>query len=598
MDISLPQNDHDRSARAEALTKARQECTYDYETLPPLPLATRVPRGAGPSAEWTAEVVGVLAKLVLNSTRVANEDDADPDAVRERITRHGDPMAGALAELTRRVETGGQSARATGLAEFRELFVVVDKPRQPTTYLNDFTFARLRVAGPAPLQIRRIRAVDSRFPVTEAMYEAALGHADTLDAAGAEGRLYLADYAALDGLPCGTYPSAQKYVPAPLALFAVPRGRIHHRPLAPIAIQLGQRPGADNPIFTPLDGIGWEVAKSLVQTADGNVHQAVHHLAHTHLVLEPFALATLRRLSTRHPVGSLLRLHFEGTLYINDSAIKNLIAPTGGVDAVMAGRIDAVQGFIAQTVRAYRFDDAMLEKELASRGVADADLLPEYPYRDDARMVRAAVHSWIDDYVRLYYPSSAEVLADEELQAWAGEIVAPDGGRVQGFGQGGGIRTVEYLVDALTHIVFTASAQHAAVNFPQGDICDFAPAVPLAAYTPAPTSKVGITQQTYWDLLPPLGQANYQMVLGRLLGSIYHTRLGNYPKRWSWNPLTEFGVLLGTEPPGLYDARVEPLLTAFQLSLLDVEERIHEENVARSRYEYLLPSRIPQSINI
>ncbi len=538
----------------------------------------------------------MLIGLALNSSRVDHDDEAA--ALRAMMTNHEDPMKAALDELQLRVETAGKSSRATSLRDFRSLYVTVGKPRQPTMYLRDDTFARQRVAGPAPLQIHRIRAVDRRFPVTEAMFEAALGHSDTLDAAGAEGRLYLADYAALDGLPGGTYPSAQKYVSAPLALFAVPRGRLHHRPLAPIAIQLGQRPGPDNPIFTPLDGIGWEVAKSLVQTADGNVHQAVHHLAHTHLVLEPFAMATLRRLSNRHPVGSLLRVHFEGTLYINDSAIKSLIAPTGGVDAVMAGRIDAVQGVISQTVRAYRFDDAMLEKELASRGVDDAALLPEYPYRDDARLVRAAIHAWIDGYLRLYYASSADVLADEELQAWAGEVVAPNGGRVQGFGQGGRIETLEYLIEALTHIVFTASAQHAAVNFPQGDICDYAPAVPLAAYAPTPTSKEGITEQTYLDLLPPLGQANYQMVLGRLLGGIHHTRLGDYPRRWGFHPLVKLETIFGAEPLGLYDARVEPLLVAFQQSLSDVEETIHEQNVARTAYRYLLPSQIPQSINI
>ncbi len=512
--------------------------------------------------------------------------------------KHGSPMATAFNELKNRVETGGQRTRGTSVSDFRGLFIEVPKPRQPTTYLHDHTFALMRVAGPAPLQIRRIRAVDARFPVTEDMFRAALGHDDTLDATGGEGRLYLADYAALDGLPCGTYPAAQKYLPAPLALFAVPRGRPRHRPLFPIAIQLGQRPGADNPIFTPVDGPAWELAKSLVQTADGNVHQAVHHFAHTHVVLEPFAMATLRRLSTRHPLGSLLRLHFEGTLYINDSAIANLIAPEGGVDSVLAGRIDAVHDVISQTVRAWRFDDSMLPKELASRGVDDEALLPMYPYRDDGVLVWKALHAWIDSYVRLYYATSADVLADAELQAWAAEIVAADGGRVQGFGQGGRIETVEYLVSAVTHIVFTASAQHAAVNFPQGDIMSYAPQVPLAAYSPLPTSKAAVTEQSYWDNLPPLGQANYQMVLGRLLGTIYHTRLGEYPTRWGFRPMNELRGLLGSEPTGLYDARVEPLLNTFQQALRDVEEVIHEHNVSRPRYDYLLPSQIPQSINI
>ena len=599
MNISLPQNDDDHEARAKAVEKARAECAYDYQALPPLPLAAKVPDGAGPSVAWTAMVADTMVKLVLNCIKVhkgSGSDDA-PD-VHDRMTEGGNPMATAFDELKKRIETGGQDARAASLQDFRELFVTVDKPRQPNTFLHDHTFARMRVAGPAPLQIQRIRALDARFPVTEAMFEAALGHRDTLDAAGAEGRLYLADYAVLDGVPGGTYPSAQKYVPAPLALFAVPRGRAHLRPLVPIAIQLGQRPGAGNPIFTPEDGLAWEVAKSLVQTADGNVHQAVHHLGRTHLVLEPFAMATLRRLSTRHPLSALLRHHFEGTLYINDSAVKSLIAPQGGVDAVMAARIEAVHGLVSQTVQAWRFDDSMLPKELASRGVDDPALLPDYPYRDDARLVWDAIHTWIDRYVRLYYTTPADVLADTELQAWAGEIVAADGGRVKGFGQSGRIETIEYLVDAVTHIVFTASAQHAAVNFPQRDIMEYAPAVPLAAYAPPPTSKAAITASTYLDMLPPLGQAHYQLLLGRLLGSIHYTRLGDYPTAWGWNPLTKLGSIFGAEPSGLSDERVQPLLQAFQGSLLDVEQTIVERNVSRPSYEYLLPSQIPQSINI
>ncbi len=595
MDISLPQNDPDRAARAAALAKARAELTYDYQALPQVPLANQVPAGAGPSVDWTLKVADVLIELSMNAAKVRREasERARFQELHEAVKTVAHPMQSVLAELKNRVETADQTARAAALDEFRGLFVSVPKPRLPTQFLHDHTFARMRVAGPAPVQIRRMRGIDTRFPVTGAMFKAAMGAQDTLDAAGAEGRLYLADYAALDGLPAGTYPSAQKYLPAPLALFAVPRGRSQRRSLVPVAIQLGQRPGPKNPIFVPDDGQGWEIAKSLVQTADGNLHQAVHHFAHTHLVLEPFAVATLRQLSVRHPLGSLLRVHIEGTLYINSSAISNLIAPGGGVNAVMAGRIDAVHDVIGSTVRAYHFDDAMLLRDLVSRGVDDADILPDYPYRDDARLVWDALHRWINAYVRLYYPSSAEVVADPELQAWAAEIMASDGGRVKGFGERGRIETVEYLVDALTHLIFTASAQHAAVNFPQGDISDFAPAVPLAAYAPAPTSKVGITEQTYWDLLPPLGQAHYQMVLGRLLGSVYHTRLGDYPTRWG----VSLG-LLGVQQLGLYDRRVEPLLQAFQQSLREVEETIQEHNAVRTIYPYLLPSQIPQSINI
>jgi arachidonate 15-lipoxygenase len=107
------------------------------------------------------------------------------------------------------------------------------------------------------MQIRRIQALDDRFPVTDAMLREGVGDdADSLAAAGAEGRLYLSDYAMVESLPCGvTRDGEQKYLSAPLALFAVPRQRPGaDRSLQPIAVQCGQRPGPECPIFTPDSG--------------------------------------------------------------------------------------------------------------------------------------------------------------------------------------------------------------------------------------------------------------------------------------------------------------------------------------------------------
>jgi arachidonate 15-lipoxygenase len=58
-------------------------------------------------------------------------------------------------------------------------------------------------------------------------------------------------------------------------------------------------------------------------------------------------------------------------------------------------------------------------------------------------------------------------------------------------GQDGRVQTRDYLVDAVTLIIFTASAQHAAVNYPQSFIMSYAPAMPLAGYALAPSSARG-----------------------------------------------------------------------------------------------------------
>ena len=149
----------------------------------------------------------------------------------------------------------------------------------------------MRVAGPNPLTIKRMKTLDERLPITDEQYQALMGSQDTLKTALADGRLYLTDYSLFDGALNGSFPAAQKFNYAPLALFAVPRGR---RSLVPVAIQCGARPGSDNPMFLPRDGDNWLIAKTIVQIADTNVHQAASHLGLTHLFIELLPLVEHR----------------------------------------------------------------------------------------------------------------------------------------------------------------------------------------------------------------------------------------------------------------------------------------------------------------
>jgi arachidonate 15-lipoxygenase len=221
----------------------------------------------------------------------------------------------------------------------------------------------------------------------------------------------------------------------------------------------------------------------------------------------------------------------------------------------------------------------MLPKQLKQRGVDDPKKLPVYPYRDDALLLWNAIHEWVSNYLSLYYSLDEDVQNDTALQAWASEVQAFDGGRVLDFGEDGAIQTLNYLIDAATLIIFTASAQHGAVNYPQKDLMSYAPAVPLAGYMPASTLKGEVTEQDYLNLLPPLEQAQRQQKTLTLLGSIYYKKLGDYSQEH-------------------FPSQVKPLLQKFQKNLTRIEAIINERNLDRPTYDFLLPSRIPQSINI
>jgi arachidonate 15-lipoxygenase len=619
-----------RSANSNPLDAARNHYQYNYTRIPPIAMADDLPDVEEFSRDWYRFLVEHIRVVFIN-TLITNRGNRGTQSVRddvkffiyEAVLKGAVPLQASilnrLLQVLPQLLLKGVSRdfhelddllfsllRESGLSIFRDALdgiqallyegqptghvssvkdyerLVPQMPLPPIaqTYQSDEVFAYMRVAGFNPLVIERVSNPGDRFPVTEAHYQAVMGSEDSLSAAGQEGRLYLADYALLDGAIPGTFPHEQKYVYAPLALFAVPPGTEPNRMLRPIAIQAGQNP-REHSIITPQSGhYAWLFAKTIVQIADATLHEPVAHLARTHLFVGSFILPTHHQLLPSHPLSLLLRPHFEGTLAINDAAQRVLIARGGGVDRLTGATIDNSRVLAVKGLQSYRFDTAMLPIQLQQRGVDDPNLLPVYPYRDDALLVWTAIRDWVSDYLHLYYLDDAAVQADAALQAWAAEAQAYDGGRVIGFGQAGGIQTCNYLVDAITLIIFTASAQHAAVNFPQKDLMTYVPALPLAGYMPASTLQGDVSEQDYLQLLPPLDQAQRQLNLLYLLGSMYYNTLGTYPQ----NHFT--------------DARVTPLLRSFQTKLNQIEATIQQRNHDRPPYEYLLPSRIPQSINI
>jgi arachidonate 15-lipoxygenase len=327
------------------------------------------------------------------------------------------------------------------------------------------------------------------------------------------------------------------------------------------------------------------MAKLIVSVADGNYHELVAHLARTHLVIEGVAMATHRHLATVHPIWALLVPHFEGTLFINEAAATSLIAPDGPIDHIFAGTIASTQGLAVAARLDFDFTAKMLPHDLAARGVGSGSALADFPYRDDGLLVWDAIHAWTRQYVALYYTSDADVTGDSELTAWAACVAGE--AKVKGFGP---ITTRDALVDACAMIMFTASAQHAAVNFPQKDIMAFAPAITGAGWQPAPPAQSGQDKPGWLAMMPPMALALEQLNVLELLGSLHYRPLGDYRS-------TDFPYA-----PWFSDPRVtapEGPLTSFQAHLANIDTVIAGRNAERMRpYPYLQPSLIPTSINI
>jgi arachidonate 15-lipoxygenase len=350
--------------------------------------------------------------------------------------------------------------------------------------------------------------------------------------------------------------------------------------LRPVAIQCQQKPAADNPIFTPDDGYNWLIAKTIVETADGNIHEASTHLGRTHLAMEPFVISSYRQLAENHPLSRLLWPHFEGTLAINSASWQHLIANQGGVDKLMGGTIQTSRNVAVQGVQSLNVMNDLLPLTFARRDVADRDALPNYPYRDDSLLYWDAIHEWVAAYLRIYYLADTDVQQDTELQAWGGELTSQNGGRMRGLPNNGSIQCIADLIEVVTFVIYTCSVQHAAVNFPQYDCMSYVPNMPLAGYRPAPTSKTGATEADFIAMLPTLDMAELQVELGYLLGSVHYTELGQYGRHH------------------FQDQRVSAPLQTFQKRMVDIGQIINERNQTRRPYASLAPQGVPQSINI
>jgi arachidonate 15-lipoxygenase len=576
---ALPQDDPDPAGRLRQLERTRGRYTWDYERIPSVPMVERLPPSDVFSLPFLRQAVDRALDLVENFLTPAERRLAGGRTWRsvvEALATGGNRDTATLRTLLDVAARAARSARGDGrpssVEDYGALFRTIERPAIAETFQDDRVFARQRVAGANPLVIRRVAALDDRFPVTDALLRSVVA-GDSLDAAAAEGRLYLADYHELDDVARGLFRGVPKFVAAPLALFVVEKGT---GDLLPVAIQCAQQPGPAHPIFTRHDGVAWLLAKTVVQVADANVHEAMHHLGRTHLFIEPFVIATERQLAANHPLRLLLRPHFEGTLAINEFAHDTLLAPGGFVDDLLAGTLEASMQLAARAVQTWRVDEAPLPLTLRARGVDDAGALPQYPYRDDALLYWNAIRAWVDEYLRAYYRSDADLLADFELAAWQRELVAADGGRVAGFGSIGGL---DGLVDAVTLVLFTSSVQHAAVNFPQFDLMTYVPNMPLAGFTEAPASR-SAGEQDFLDLLPPLSSAREQILILYLLGTVHHTTLGMYSADQICDPL------------------VRRPLRQFRAELDRVGRAIDARNRVRAPYPFLDRAGIPQSINI
>lgn len=445
---------------------------------------------------------------------------------------------------------------------------------------GDAEFAYARLAGTNPFQIRRVRRMDeipAGLQLSDTLLGQLTGGGPTFAERLAAGQLLVVRY---DELAVGGQGDlqARKLVAPVSALFCDAPELQAGFALVPLAIECPP-PGPDAPrpdgnmrTVTPLDGAAWRAAKRWVAVADVNAAELVVHLARTHHMVTPFAIALRRCFAPSHPLREFLFPHLRFNLFVDRMAWLAGVQKTGGVlVGSLAGTAKWSQDVAKTLHHGLTFRDQHFERDLQARGLAD--WAGDYPYRDDGRLLWAAISAFCQGFVAQTYASDAAVAADSELQAFVGELRDPQQGNIRGLLAGARLDTREELAEILTQVVFVAGPVHSLVHYSSAAQLQDPAANPswLAA---DPSAAPHAAEPGFIG-----GMAQYIRVVST---NVRYGRLGDF-----------------ADVPFGQRQLNHPLIAAFQRDLLAVEAQIERRNQTRlAPFIHLLPSRITNGTSV
>ncbi|GIY46113.1 allene oxide synthase-lipoxygenase protein [Caerostris darwini] len=443
---------------------------------------------------------------------------------------------------------------------------------------EDRWFGLQRVQGVNPVLIKLCKEIPENFGVTAEMVEPFLEN-QTLQEALNNKRIFIVDLEVLQDICC----KDDRLLCAPLALFFLNK----HKELMPIAIQLFQEKGPDNPVFLPSDPPNtWLTAKMYYNNADASFHQSCTHLGFTHLLMEGVVICTHRNLSNSHPLFKLLAPHFLFLLAINTRGLYKLICPNGWVDKTMTVGRKGMFELIKKGLNRWHMNvHGIVPNEIKSREV-ESDILPHYPYRDDALLIYYTIRKYVSKVVHRFYDTDEKVMNDYEMQQWRAELVKDR--KLGGCGllgvpgeENNRFTNTEELVDTMTSIISTCSLGHAAANFQQYDDYAFPPNYPGILYGEPPKDKLPLPDGDILNRIPNKETTLDIMVITKLLSTRATKSLGDFESQFMFHP----ACIQASEE--------------FREELAQISRQIKLRNRSQAfPYDWLDPEFIPNAISI
>ncbi|CAH1265658.1 ALOX5 [Branchiostoma lanceolatum] len=446
------------------------------------------------------------------------------------------------------------------------------------TWRDDGEFTRQYIQGMNPVMLRVCQSVQE-IPIALVGLK---GQGKTVLELIDERRLFIVDYNILREIP----QQAGKHFYAPTLLMYREKLEDGKSRLSILGFQLDTRKGS-NQIYTPEYGKTYPnkylFAKMHVTCADAQYHNFVSHLLLTHLAMEPIVVAANHCLSTDHPILCLLKPHFKDTIAINFLArhtlISHILPVTDPEFSVGTGG-----GLMMCVMRwsKYNFTKESFPEQLKKRGFAEdgSDGLEDYYYRDDGMTLWNILKKYVTSAVDESYKTDQDVEADKELQAFAQMTCVK--GQVYGFPFY--IDSKGLLVEVLTNTIFTMTAQHAAINFPQWDYGGYLPNRPEMLTKPMPDTEGDMTEKELVEALPGPFPTTLQILLKYALSMPSLTTLTKLTSDQTGNKFGDAHAVLQDE------------LKEQSAVIKERNKQLAEEG--KFTYSYLDPEHVPMSIDI
>lgn len=503
----------------------------------------------------------------------------------------GDEQFSVIDGVSLLARTGAYRLAAAGLVkthgkewtrvdDIKDVYTELFGTPQGAQYFNDdASFGRQRISSLNSALIKLCEAIPPNLAVDDEMLKPLL-EGKTIKQTIDGKRLFIVDLAILEGVSAKT---SEMVIPCPIALFYFnSEGN-----LMPIAIQLFQQKGQDNPVFLQNDPkYTWMLAKLWYNLADATYHETLTHLNFTHLIMEGICVSSKRQLSQSHPVNKLLTPHFMYLMAINSLSLVTLINPGGYFDKASNVGTKAAFLLIKKSLVDWKLDvNGTLPEELRSRGVLDSLVLPEkFHFRDDALLLYDAIKTYVTKFISLYYSAEGSLKADYEIQQWGAELVKSrdEGGvGILGVPNNGVFEVIDQLVVTLTAIIYACSVGHAAANFQQYDEYGAPLNYPFSMNGTPPKDKMPVTIETILESIANREQLLEVMSITKVLSEKGTQSLGDFERNL------------------IVDPRAVEIVQEFREELRKIGLTIDERNNKREfPYPWLHPDEIPNAISI